>query len=86
MLFEHEGELVLSVLCGSVATYSRDIKLSESEVRDYSSDGREAMESLAAEIRMNPTSYSDRHIKSFHQNLAATQAAMDSRAKNCGKS
>jgi hypothetical protein len=66
MLFRNEGKLFFTVLCGSVAMYSLDIQLSESEVTDYDNRNREALVSLATKIRMSPESYSDRHIKNFH--------------------
>ncbi len=66
MLFRDEGKLFFTVLCGSVAMYSLDIQLSESEVTEYDNRNREALVSLATKIRMNPESYSERHINNFH--------------------
>jgi hypothetical protein len=68
MLFRNDGNLFFTVLCGSVAMYSVDIHLSESEVTDYAKRNREALASLATKIRMNPEGYSDRHIKGSHDN------------------
>ena len=65
MLLRSEGKLFFTALCGSVGMYSLDIQLSESESIDYDNRNRAALVSLATKIRMNPESYSDRHIKNF---------------------
>lgn len=77
MLFRSEGKLFFTVLCGSVGVYSLDVQLSESEVADYGSRNREALESLAKMIRMNPESYSDRHIKDFHDHRELSKTVAD---------
>ena len=40
MLLRDEGKLFFTVLCGSVAMYSVDIQLSESEVTEYDNRNR----------------------------------------------
>lgn len=40
MLIEHEGALLLSVLCGGIAMYGIDFKLSETERASYEAQGR----------------------------------------------
>ena len=78
MLFKNGEKLFIKVLCGSVGMYSVDIQLSESEITDYANRNREALASLATKIRMNPENYSDRHIKNFDSNLAASMAVAES--------
>lgn len=82
MLFEHEGEYLLSVLCGSVAMYGREIQLDATERADYLEHGQDSIEKLARAIRNNPNAYQSRQIKDFHQRDDISQAAKAWRLKH----
>jgi len=65
MLFEEMDSLYLSVVCGSVGLFTRNIALNEEEKRNYESEGFEFIKRLSEMIRMNPNDYAKRHIKCF---------------------
>lgn len=61
-LYEINGSLVLSVLCGSVGLFELNIPLTESESDNVKSD-TDALKSMVNEIRNKPDFYSARSIK-----------------------
>lgn len=65
MLFEETNSLYLSVACGSVGLFTRNIALNEEEKRNYESEGFEFIKRLSEKIRMNPNDFTKRHIKCF---------------------
>lgn len=77
MLFQDNEDFILSVLCGSVGIYTRDILLSEAEVASYHQDGITAIEKLAEQVRNHPEAYQPRHLQDFHNNQAAKNAAKE---------
>jgi hypothetical protein len=64
-LYRNDERFFLSVVCGSVGLFERDIELSEEEIGAYRSLGKEAIDALASKINHEPSSYEDRHIKGF---------------------
>ena len=74
MLYEHEGEFILSVLCGSVAIYGREILLNAEEKADYLERGQASIEELARSIFNDPAAFQDRQIRDFHKREDISQA------------
>ncbi|HOP65291.1 MAG TPA: hypothetical protein PK906_18070 [Spirochaetota bacterium] len=63
MLCDQDGELLFSVICGSVAIYEINIFLNDEEIEKYNAGGEEFLKELAEHIRFNPESYNDRHVQ-----------------------
>lgn len=58
-----KGEIIISVLCGTVGLYEIEIVLSETEKKNFRDDGEFFLDELANDIRNNPSKYKDRQIK-----------------------
>jgi hypothetical protein len=56
------GELVLSVLCGSVGLFEIDIVLNHEETEQYNKNGETSIDQLAGRIRYNPNDWISRKI------------------------
>ncbi len=69
MLCRKDGELVFSVICGSVAIYEINIFLNKQETENYHEKGEEYLNELADRIRNNPGLYKDRHIDLENEHL-----------------
>jgi hypothetical protein len=54
------GQLILSVLCGTVGLFEIDIILNQDETTQYNKDGEAFIEQLAKQIRDNPHAWSER--------------------------
>ncbi|PPJ42862.1 hypothetical protein C0063_06330 [Pseudoxanthomonas sp. KAs_5_3] len=65
MLFDNDGDLYLSVLCGTVGLYSVDLHLTPEESEQISCRGTVYAADLARLVRHNPTSYHERHTRAF---------------------
>jgi hypothetical protein len=59
---DDKGRYILSVLCGSVATYELNIPLEASEEKAYRLKGKEYIQQLVSQIQYSPVSYKERHI------------------------
>lgn len=70
-LYEHDDEYFLSVMCGSVGLYSRDIILSVDETERYLTRGIDEIIKMAKIISFSPQKFKTRHIVGFHEKLAA---------------
>ncbi len=77
MLFSTGDNYILSVLCGSVGLYTRDVELTTNELSEYATSGDKAIENLAVEISRNPSMFESRHIPSFATNEEARRAAKE---------
>ena len=62
ILYEDKGSLLLSVVCGTVALFDRNIRLNESEQKCYQQNGVAYLDKLASDISYSPEKYQDRHI------------------------
>ncbi len=80
MLFKDEEKYILSVLCGSVGMYTREIVLSDQEFADYQTSGEKALERLARDICHFQSQYESRQVPDFHLNEEAKLAAKEWRA------
>lgn len=80
MLFKDEERYILSVLCGSVGMYTREIVLSDQELADYQTSGEKALERLARDICSFQSKYESRQVPDFNLNEEATLAAKHWRA------
>jgi hypothetical protein len=58
-----KGEMIISVLCGTVGLYEIEVVLSEIERKKISDDGENFLDGLANDIRNNPNKYKDRQIR-----------------------
>ena len=73
-LYEYDGEYMLSVICGSVGLFSRDIILNIEETDNYLKNGIDEIIKLAKVITYRPQYYKTRHIIAFHEDLAVKNA------------
>ncbi|MEL6562684.1 MAG: hypothetical protein AAFQ94_31235 [Bacteroidota bacterium] len=62
ILFEDEEDLLLKVICGSVAIFELNIKLNDLEKTNFQLLGEEYIDKLAHEISSNYTKYQSRSI------------------------
>ncbi|PKF60441.1 hypothetical protein CW745_15360 [Psychromonas sp. psych-6C06] len=70
-LYQHNDEYILSVLCGSVAMYGREVVLSPNEISEYLDHG---IDQLAKKITYEPSKYKSRQIIGFHDDPAVKNA------------
>lgn len=85
MLYKSDESFILSVLCGSVGMFTREIVLSIDEVSEYLEHSDKAIEKVAQSVRSNPEKYQSRQIPDFHLNEAAKSAASEWRSKHAQK-
>ena len=76
-MYQHNDEYILSVLCGTVAMYGREIVLSEDEKTEYLQHG---IHEIAKRIANEPSVYQPRQIVDFHDDPAVKKADADWRA------
>lgn len=57
ILYSHENELILSVLCGTVAHYDVEVKLDKEQKAEFKLQGEAFLDNLAQQIRENPFPY-----------------------------
>ena len=67
MLFEHEGALMLSVLCGSIGLYTIEFTLSQEERGLFQEQGEPFVKQLARQVSWQPESFRERRIANFEQ-------------------
>jgi hypothetical protein len=63
ILYEINGQLLFSVVCGTVALFDRNIYLNEEEIKIYNEKKDAFLDLLAEKIRNSPDKFEDRHIK-----------------------
>ena len=80
-LYRRDDEYILSVLCGSVAMYGREVILSKNEISEYLEHG---IDELAKKITYEPSKYKSRQIIGFHDDPAVKIA--DNEWRNSHKS
>ena len=61
-LFEQAGNLLLSVVCGTVAVFTVTVKLNPQEVRAFEQQGESFIDQLAQQIADDPQSYQHRNV------------------------
>lgn len=54
---------ILSVLCGTVALFERNIILTDEELKNFYAKGEPFIDLLAEKIRSTPNIFSSRHIE-----------------------
>lgn len=59
--FEDDNKYFLSVLCGSSALFEINLILEEEETALYNTFGEDYIESLAINVKEDPSKYSDRN-------------------------
>lgn len=59
---DNKGDLILVVLCGSVALYEVNIKLEKDEEAEFNKDGATFLEKLVEDVRTNTSKYKHRLI------------------------
>ena len=62
ILYEDDENLLLSVVCGSIGLFDRNISLNAVEKKSYLKEGIIYIEKLAVLIRKDPKKYEFRHI------------------------
>ncbi|MDF1549195.1 MAG: hypothetical protein P1P88_15320 [Bacteroidales bacterium] len=62
MLCEKDGDLLFSVICGTIGIFEVNILLNAEEIENYNKKGDEYLKELAEQSRYSPKSYNDRHI------------------------
>ena len=62
-LYAYKDKYILSVICGSVGLYDRNIFVDELVINQFESDGITVLDELASTIRNNPKKYSQEHIQ-----------------------
>ena len=65
MLFEDEGIFILSVICGGVGIYTREIQLSANELAEYRAKGEKFLDVIARDISYAQSKYTARQIVNF---------------------
>lgn len=80
MLLRDGESLYLSVLCGSVGLYTRDLALTPVEAAAYRSEGLVAVTRLARCVMDDPGAYQGRHLPGFATDPATTEACQRWRA------
>ena len=63
VLYETEGKLLLSVVCGTVGMFDRNIFLTDIERESFNLEGESYIEKFANEIRNDPSKHESRHVK-----------------------
>lgn len=64
ILYKKDDNLILSVVCGTVALFEVNIILNSMEVESYNQRGEDYINELAGEIRFSPKSFNKRHVGS----------------------
>jgi len=62
ILYDDNGKLLLSVVCGKVGLFDRNIYLNPGELSSYHSQGEEYIKDLAEIIRNKPSDFDERHV------------------------
>ena len=62
ILYDDNGKLLLSVVCGKVGLFDRNIYLNPEELSGYHSQGEEYIKDLAEVIRNKPSDFDERHV------------------------
>jgi len=62
ILYQKENDLILSVVCGTVAVYDITIALNPQETQEYHKKGGSFLDTLASTIRSYPEEYFKRRI------------------------
>ncbi len=81
MLFHNSDSYYLSVVCGSVGIFTRDIELTKSEIVKFESEGLSYVKSLASQISQNPSIFENRHLHSFENIQGIKEATAKWRAE-----
>ena len=63
ILYEINGQLLFSVVCGTVGLFDRNIYLNEEEIKMYNEKKDAFLDLLSEKIRNNPEKFEDRYIK-----------------------
>jgi len=61
-LYEKEGKLILSVICGSIALYNVNFELNKSEENSYNEIGQTFLTQLVDMVREKPSMFESRHM------------------------
>lgn len=86
MLFDDDGVLVLSVVCGGVGVYDIAFQLNDSESGQVRADGFEAAAALAQAVRADVENYFARHLADFDRRADVAAATTDWRSASHGRS
>jgi hypothetical protein len=73
-LFRDGEGYYLSVLCGTVALYSRDFWLNDDEIARFLAEGDAAIDALARQVCGAPSMFADRHRSELMERPDAIEA------------
>ena len=62
-LYAYKDKYIISVICGSVGLYDRNIFVDKLIIRQFESEGIIVLDELASTIRNNPKKYTLEHIQ-----------------------
>lgn len=62
ILYEKDGNLMFSVICGTIGVFEVNILLNGEEVDNFKQKGEDYLKELAEKIRYSPKSFNDRHV------------------------
>ena len=74
LLLQHENDMYLSVVCGTVGMFTVEIQLTNSEASNYKSMGKSYIDQLASSIRSKPDYFTPRKVSNFRSNFNVTGA------------
>ena len=80
LLFQNTNDIYLSVVCGTVGTFTVEIKLTNSEVSSYKSTGKSYIDQLASSIRAKPEYFTPRKVANFRTKFNVTEALYEWRS------
>jgi hypothetical protein len=81
MLFHDSSFYYLSIACGSVGIFTRDIELTKNEIIKFENEGISYIKSLASQVTENPSLFEKRHLNSFNNMQGVKEAALKWRAE-----
>ena len=82
MLLEHDGDLIMSVVCGSVGLYTIEFVLSNDEQSAYQQLGLPHLNQMARSVSWQPESFLHRQLKGFSELPDLKEAVANWRAQH----
>jgi len=75
------GRLVLSVNCGTVASYEVSLELTSEEARDYGRTGSPSVDALAKQVASDPRRFGARNVRLKGEDVVAAPLAWHHRSR-----
>lgn len=74
MLLREDARYFLSVVCGSVGIYERNLELDPQEVEQYQRQGNSFLKELARQVAYQPQNFKARHLAWFDESPGVSAA------------